>query len=446
MDGFTKSLSCIFRFFDRQEKPVGLFLFTTGKSQIGYRDKTEWIAIITATPIKHRFTGGKAMETKKKNILTKTLFIIYLLLLAGVVLFKLPFYSNELSDGVRVINLIPFGDSGNFREIFDNILVFIPLGIYISMLNPKWSFIKKLLPIFYLTLAFEIIQFIFAIGRSDITDVLGNTLGGIIGIGIYERFKKMFKKKTFKIANIIALIATICIVLNFSYLFFLSHFMMIPPNDIKNQSSATEQMRELAPTPTDSQNSDETETNPQVTDNSADSILLVNYENPLPSDYVSENLVNLYYQKNKSFQLADSDIEICESVFNAMNKMFAAAQKDGIKGFIITSGYRTREEQKRIYESRTDGTADKPGHSEHETGLAFDVTSMGNENFELTSQFEWLSEHCAEYGFIIRYPKGKENITGIPYEPWHYRYVGKEHAEIIMNREITLEEYLKRVA
>ncbi|AGA67854.1 D-alanyl-D-alanine carboxypeptidase [Desulfitobacterium dichloroeliminans LMG P-21439] len=121
--------------------------------------------------------------------------------------------------------------------------------------------------------------------------------------------------------------------------------------------------------------------------------------------------------------------------------MFAAAQKDGVRGFVITSGYRSRKEQAEIFSTTKDGTAARPGESEHETGLAFDVDAMDNKQFELTPQFEWLSQHCAEYGFILRYPQGMEGKTGYPYEPWHYRYVGKEHAAVIMDKRITLEQY-----
>ncbi|MDF2593715.1 MAG: D-alanyl-D-alanine carboxypeptidase [Clostridia bacterium] len=177
------------------------------------------------------------------------------------------------------------------------------------------------------------------------------------------------------------------------------------------------------------------------TSKSSKDVLLVNTENPLPEDFHPENLVNLYIQRNKHFQLAKADIEVCETVFDSMEAMFAAAQSDSVSGFIITSGYRSYEEQKEIYSKTTDGTAAKPGTSEHETGLAFDVTAMGNENFELTPQFEWLSKHCAEYGFVIRYPKGMEDVTGYPYEPWHYRYVGVPYAKEIMDESITLEEY-----
>jgi D-alanyl-D-alanine carboxypeptidase len=184
-------------------------------------------------------------------------------------------------------------------------------------------------------------------------------------------------------------------------------------------------------------------TNAPHTSKPSEDILFVTAENPLPKDFRPENLVNLYDQKYRHFQLAKADIEVCETVFEAMDAMFAAAQKDGVKGFIITSGYRSREEQKEIFSTSTDGTAAKPGESEHETGLAFDVAAMGDENFELTPQFEWLSKHCAEYGFIIRYPKDMEDVTGYPYEPWHYRYVGKAHAANIMDKGITLEQYLE---
>jgi D-alanyl-D-alanine carboxypeptidase len=171
-------------------------------------------------------------------------------------------------------------------------------------------------------------------------------------------------------------------------------------------------------------------------------ILLVNSENPLPEAYRPEALVRLYDQNHRYFQLAKADIEICETVFEAMDAMFAAAHKDGVTGFIVTSGYRTRAEQQAIFSAAADGTAAKPGESEHETGLAFDVTARGSESFESTPQFAWLFAHCAEYGFILRYPKGLEAVTGYPFESWHYRYVGEPHAANIMDKGIALEQYV----
>lgn len=172
------------------------------------------------------------MISEKRSTLTSILFIIYLLLLIGIILFKLPFYSEKLSDGIRVINLIPFhgsfDDSGaiNFSEIRDNILIFIPLGIYIGMLKSNWSFMKKVLPIIGLTFAFEALQFIFTIGRSDITDILNNTLGGVIGIGIYTLLFKIFKSRTVKVVNILAFVVTVCVVVCFAQLFYNNHFVM----------------------------------------------------------------------------------------------------------------------------------------------------------------------------------------------------------------------------
>jgi D-alanyl-D-alanine carboxypeptidase len=87
-----------------------------------------------------------------------------------------------------------------------------------------------------------------------------------------------------------------------------------------------------------------------------------------------------------------------------------------------------------------------PGSSEHEIGLALDIYSPDykqlNSGFGDTEEGKWLAEHCAEYGFILRYPLGKEEITGIEFEPWHFRYVGKAAAKIITENEITLEEFV----
>lgn len=92
----------------------------------------------------------------------------------------------------------------------------------------------------------------------------------------------------------------------------------------------------------------------------------------------------------------------------------------------------------------------RPGQSEHSTGLAADLGGSGNyslnQDFENTAAFKWLYENCAEYGFILRFPKGKEDVTGVIYEPWHYRYVGKDVAKQIMSGGICLEEYLEKTA
>lgn len=175
------------------------------------------------------------LRTEKRDTLTIVLFVVYMLLLTGIILFKLPFYSEKLSDGIRVINLIPFQGSLDangtilLREIIYNILLFIPLGIYIYMLKSEWPFMKKALPVIGLTVAFEVIQFIFAMGRTDVTDILGNTLGGIIGIGIYALLFRIFKSRAVKIVNMLAFVLTVCVVLRFTHLFYLSHFVIGHP-------------------------------------------------------------------------------------------------------------------------------------------------------------------------------------------------------------------------
>ena len=175
-----------------------------------------------------------------------------------------------------------------------------------------------------------------------------------------------------------------------------------------------------------------------------DNVLLVNVFSPLPDGYSIGELVDLYGEK-RSFQLASSDISLTRETFEAANGMFHQANQDGVKGFTITSGYRTEERQRELYKNDKKGTAAKPGTSEHQTGLAFDVTTRHDGGgFEETEQFRWLSENCWDFGFILRYPEGKEDITGIPYEPWHYRYVGVEIAKIIHENGWTLEEYCER--
>ena len=157
--------------------------------------------------------------------------ITYLLVLTWLILFKLQF-SIPVMKGGRILNLIPlmgsFDDNGviRFAEIRMNILVFVPLGIYISTLKVKWNFIKKVLAIFGLTLAFELTQFIFAIGRADITDILGNTLGGIIGIGIHALLFKVLKDRTKKVINTFAGVLTL-LVLSLVSLLLVSHRWVI---------------------------------------------------------------------------------------------------------------------------------------------------------------------------------------------------------------------------
>lgn len=150
----------------------------------------------------------------KQKQLTLILFVIYLLMLTWIILFKFSFSIQDISS-LRSVNLIPLKGTAvrnnqlDYVELLSNVLIFVPFGIYVSMLKPHWRFLKQLLPFIGVSLLFEIFQYVFAIGATDITDLLGNTVGGIIGIILCVIFKRVFKDKALKTLNIIAMIGTV---------------------------------------------------------------------------------------------------------------------------------------------------------------------------------------------------------------------------------------------
>ena len=152
---------------------------------------------------------------------------------------------------------------------------------------------------------------------------------------------------------------------------------------------------------------------------------------------------------NKNIPLPkDYNAGLNKKLILAYYRMKCCALKDGIKLKII-SGFRSYEYQEKIYniyvkefgEERANTFSAKPGYSEHQTGLAIDICE-DSDKFIGTKEAKWLQENAYKFGFIIRYPKGKEEKTGYKYEPWHLRYVGKKHAKKIYCNNITLEEYL----
>lgn len=181
-------------------------------------------------------------------------------------------------------------------------------------------------------------------------------------------------------------------------------------------------------------------------------LILVNKEHKLSDDYEVELKT-----------LPDGTNRACVDVYDALVAMLKAGRKEGLS-FEICSSYRSVERQEELldedidelrrkgytyleaYEEATKDTM-PPGYSEHATGLAFDIVALDYQMLDSrqknTDENKWLREHCAEYGFILRYPDDKEEITGITYESWHFRYVGPEAAEYIMENDITLEEYLE---
>lgn len=182
-------------------------------------------------------------------------------------------------------------------------------------------------------------------------------------------------------------------------------------------------------------------------------MMLVNRNNTLSSDYVPDELV----LSEIDFVSYIETRYLAKSTAEAAKAMFEAAKEDGIT-LLGASGYRSYEVQESLYNSRVvnegqeeaDRYTAKPGQSEHQTGLALDILSEDyqdmDDNFDSTEAYAWLKENCYKYGFILRYMKGKENITGFLYEPWHYRYIGNsEVAKEIMDRNLTFEQYIEEL-
>lgn len=172
--------------------------------------------------------------------------------------------------------------------------------------------------------------------------------------------------------------------------------------------------------------------------------MLVNANHPLPLDWVPDDLVDLWEQQPRHFMLPMWREYLARPAFEAANEMFAMAETAGLGDFMVRSAYRDADRQAAIYENgNKTGYVARPGESEHQTGLAFDVGSWHGPFFleENASHRNWIAEHCWDYGFIVRYPEGCENVTGVPSEPWHLRYVGRNVALEIREHGWTLEEW-----
>lgn len=173
-------------------------------------------------------------------------------------------------------------------------------------------------------------------------------------------------------------------------------------------------------------------------------LVLVNGTTQLPAQYQS--------------QIIDYDtVKLDKRIVSPYESMKKDAAKAGYSLW-ISSGYRSEEEQKKLFEdevqtylakglkrdtaeAQAQQTVARPGHSEHNSGLALDFNALPA-NFDKTATFSWLEKHSAEYGFILRFPKGKEKLTGVMFEPWHFRYVGTENAKAITSKNMCLEEYV----
>ena len=196
--------------------------------------------------------------------------------------------------------------------------------------------------------------------------------------------------------------------------------------------------------------------------NYSDVVSLVNvnrdnkfYENTTATDLTNYNemLVNKYHLLNKDFQANDivnvsstygyANNSLNKEAYEAFKQLANDAKKEG-HTIVILSSYRTYEYQEKLWNhDKDDDYVARPGSSEHITGLAIDVSDFNdkNDSFKDTESYTWMINNAHKYGYILRYPENKENITGYSYEAWHYRYVGTSLATKIYNEGITFDEY-----
>lgn len=198
---------------------------------------------------------------------------------------------------------------------------------------------------------------------------------------------------------------------------------------------------------------------------SGDLPVLLNSEHPVDEFFLPADLVTLRSEMDpKLVKIKYKNTRGVKTAVTALNTMLAAARADGLTKWQVSAGYRSWDDQVSMLNSKTNSYLKKnkdwsrskarraalhsvaePGCSEHHLGLAFDVNVPGKSSFADTKQSKWLNEHCWEYGFIIRYTKEKQEITGITAEPWHIRYVGVNHAKYMTENNLCLEEYLQGI-
>lgn len=189
-------------------------------------------------------------------------------------------------------------------------------------------------------------------------------------------------------------------------------------------------------------------------DISRGNLILVNNKVDYDFSY-GEDLEALYDMKTSTYKVSGMDLLIKNTVGEALNEMLGAFHKKyKDNSVIVVSGYRTYDFQKQLLddEIRNVGAEEaakwvaKPGGSEHHTGLAVDFNLFyddgTSDKYTGEGNYKWINENAHSYGFVVRYPEHKSNLTGISYEPWHFRYVGEPHAKIMKEKDMCLEEYV----
>jgi len=269
----------------------------------------------------------------------------------------------------------------------------------------------------------------------------------------------------------------------FTLLFFIhGRNLILPKSHASTHSTQFEQVKSTSTQSTHSSNKSSTSSSSKTSSSSSKatsssskkkSTSSSKEEDSLPSGKLSDwnlQLVNNDVEVKLTPKLVSyKGFQVDERILPSLEAMMSAAEKDGVPMQIV-SAYRSVEYQEQVIkeniqqnlssgmtqdeaEKATYAVMTKPGHSEHHTGLAVDIVDQAYYNSHtgdlLVPEFsdspgaKWLKENCSYYGFILRYPDGEKNITGIDFEPWHFRYVGMEHARYITDHHLTLEEYLK---
>lgn len=169
---------------------------------------------------------------------------------------------------------------------------------------------------------------------------------------------------------------------------------------------------------------------------------LVNLDHPVDAEPDGNEIISAW----PTVPVITQDVTINKTALDAVNQILTAARAANVGSFYISSGYRDYADQKQTYNEAADKSyVQIPGHSEHETGLAADIMAVGvsQDALAASKQGQWLAANSWKYGLILRYPQGKQDVTGISYESWHFRYVGQPHAYYCYKNNLCLEEYIQ---
>lgn len=254
------------------------------------------------------------------------------------------------------------------------------------------------------------------------------------------------KKKSGSYGKLTGVIVTLTLIIGSVIFIFFNH-----EDDALKKNASEGEKKETKPSTKETTKPSSSEPQIELTEIQ----MLVNKEHGLDEDFVPPDMivpkVKFVYQTAEIKQMQRVAAE-------SLEKMFEAAKQDGLP-LAGVSGYRSYQTQKILYgnyvkrdgQAAADRYSAKPGHSEHMTGLTMDISGYSGkcaatECFHETKEAQWLADNAHKYGFILRYPKGKEEITGYKYESWHYRYVGEPLAKFIHDKQITLEEYYQTYA